>query len=340
MAVTQLTNVIIPEIYEQIMLKESTYKSALFRTGAMAENADITARASANYGQILHLPFYNDLDQGESNVSTDDPTDVAVAANLTEVDQRAVKNQRNKGWGSANLVTALNSKDPTAIAAGRAGTYWANQIDQGGIAMLEGIRADNAANDSSDMIYNAYNDVVVGSLTGANLMSAENIIRAKDTAGDAADDMNIIVMHSRAYHRLQVLNLIDFIPDSQGVVNMPTYMGMNVVVSDACKVVAGTNTPQYWSYIMQAGTIMFGDGSPHTPVAINREEAQGNGEGVDELWTRRHWIAHVDGVDCTFDPTGGVTPSWADLESATSWDRAVSDRKQIPLAFLGTNGEI
>jgi hypothetical protein len=334
---TQLADVVIPELFDPIALKLSTYLSVFFQTGAMASNDMVQGFASGNYGQILHLPFYNDLARTESGISSDDPADVATADKITETDQLTVKNMRAYGWSSADLVAALNGRDPMNAIASRVGQYWADQIDIAGMNMLTGVKADNIANDAGDMVYTSYSDVVAGSITGDMLISAENVIRAKATAGDHSEGFDIIAMHSSQYHRLQVLNLIDFIPDSEGRINMPTYLGMRVIVSDQVESVAGTNSTAYTAYLMKSGAIMFGDGAPKTPSETWRRPDQGGGEGVEELWTRRHWIAHVDGTSNIFTVTDGLGPTWAELADATSWNRVVADRKQVQLAYLVTN---
>ncbi len=70
---TRLSDVVIPELFEPIMLKMSTYLSMFWQTGAMATNDLLQNFGQQNYCAIVHMPFYNDLDRNESNVSADNP---------------------------------------------------------------------------------------------------------------------------------------------------------------------------------------------------------------------------------------------------------------------------
>ena len=73
--------------------------------------------------------------------------------------------------------------------------------------------------------------------------------------GDASDVLDTIFMHSVVYTNLAKQNLIDFIPDSEGKVRFPTYLGYQVVKDDGCPAVAGTNRPMYHTYLVGKNAI-------------------------------------------------------------------------------------
>ena len=129
---------------------------------------------------------------------------------------------------------------------------------------------------------------------------------------------------------------IVYIPDSMGQLTIPTYMGLRVIVDDGMTVTAGSTSGfKYTSVLFGEGAFAYGDGAPMVPVEVERQEAQGNGAGVETLWTRKTWILHPSGYQNVGTPSSfSFTP--AELALATTWDRVV-ERKNVPLAFIVTN---
>ncbi len=321
MAVTALTDVIVPEVFAKYMIRETAEKARIFQAGVMQSNG-VIASFLAGGGQTVNIPYWNDL-SGDPNISTDDPTDVAATAKVTAGKDVAIRHNRNKGWSSADLVQALAGDDPLAMVSSRVSTYWANSFDKMVVSSIRGIIADNIANDSGDMVKDA---------TGSTI-SADLIIDAAATMGDADDRLSAIVMHSKTYARLAKLNLIDFIPDSDGKVRFPTYLGYRVIRDDDCY----TNGTIVHTYLLARDAFAWGEGTPRKPVEVDRHAAQGMGGGVEELWTRREFVCHPYGF--AFNPAGiaGPSPTDAELAAAAQWNRVAAERKQIGIAALITN---
>jgi hypothetical protein len=132
--------------------------------------------------------------------------------------------------------------------------------------------------------------------------------------------------------------LIEYIRDADNNVNFASYMGRRVIVDDGLPVAAGsTSGSKYTSVLFGRGAIGFGKGSPRVPTEISRNADEGNGAGMETLWERQTWLMHPLGFHFTSSSVAGVSPTWANLANAANWDR-VYDRKNIPLAFLKTNG--
>jgi hypothetical protein len=83
------------------------------------------------------------------------------------------------------------------------------------------------------------------------------------------------------------------------------------------------------------GAFGYGVGSPITPVAIDRNEEQGDGGGIETLWVRNTWLLHPFGFQQTGTPAD-VSFTQAELAQAAQWDR-VLPRKNVPIAYLVTN---
>jgi len=130
---------------------------------------------------------------------------------------------------------------------------------------------------------------------------------------------------------------IDFIPDSEGNLVIPTYLGLRVIVDDGMNSEAGsTDGFKFTSVLFGAGAFGFGVGNPEVPVEIERYADQGNGGGIETLWVRETYVLHPFGFKVTGTPSNGITYTLNELEGAGSVDRVI-ERKNIPLAFLITN---
>jgi hypothetical protein len=131
-------------------------------------------------------------------------------------------------------------------------------------------------------------------------------------------------------------NDIVYIPDSQGALTIPTYMGLRVIVDDGMAVRAGTTSGfVYTSVLFTAGAFGYGEGSAKTPVELQREAAKGNGGGIETLWERKSWLLHPAGYQATGTPAGDSF-SLAELALATSWARVV-ERKNVGISFYVHN---
>lgn len=335
--VTRLTDAIIPEVFVPYMLKETMVRSQLFQAGILRQDANLASFLSGG-GQTVNVPFWKDLaDTDTANISSDDPNVEAVPDKITSAQDIAIRHNRNKAWSDADLVTELAGDDPMQRIGSRVTDWWIREFQRVLINTLRGVFADNVANDSSDMVKDISSDDVAA-VADAERVSAEAILDTKQTMGDAAESLDTIAMHSVIYTRLQKQNLIDFIPNSEGKVKFPTYLGYRVVVDDRCPALAGVNRTRYHTYLIGREAIGWAEVPPSVPVETYRLPSQGNGGGVEQLWTRRQFAMHPYGIKWTSSSMVGKSPTDAELRTAANWDRVYPERKQINMALLITNG--
>lgn len=339
MATTRLTDVVVPSVTQRYMSVDTAEKSSIFRSGILRPDAN-ARNFLAGGGSTVNMPFWKDLTRTSPGIANDDPSSIATPMKISTGQGTAIRNIRTAAWSSADLVAELAGEDPMAQIRSRIADYWVDALEDHLVSTLIGVFADNAANDSGDMRSVIGTDAA-GSPSDSQYISAEAILDAKQTMGDAARGLSVIIMHSVLHTRLQKANLIDFIPDSEGRVDFGTYMGYRVVVSDQVRVVQGTtNTSRYLysTYIVGAGAIGWAESPPAVPVEVDREPLQGNGMGVETLVTRRQYIMHPYGFKFTSSSLAGNFPTNAELQTAANWDRVYPERKQIPLVELVTNG--
>lgn len=336
MAVTQIVDIIVPEIFTDYTQILTTERSAFIQSGVV-ETSPFFDNLLVGGGTTFNMPHFNDLDDTESNVSTDEDAGVNDMTPLKTGTGReiSIRLSRNQGWSSADLAAALAGADPMESIASRVANYWIRQAQRIIIASIQGVIADNIANDSGDMV----NDITAGggAVTVVNLFSAEAFIDAIQTMGDAGEDLVAVAVHSVVFRRMQKNNLIDFIPDSNGVINIPTFLGRRVIVDDGLPVVANGPNFEYSSYLFGAGSIASGVGQAQVPTAVEREERAGKGGGIETLHNRVEWLYHPRGMQFIDAGIAKTSPTNAELAAAAQWNRAF-ERKLVKLAELRTNG--
>lgn len=336
---TRLSDAVIPEIYLSYEADNSPEKSVFFESGIVVNTAELNAAAAAA-SKTFHVPFWKDLDAGaEPNYSSDDPDVKASLNKVTSGQFVARKAYMNQGYSTMDLTSELAGSDPMRHIRNRFGTYWTRQWQRRAIATAVGIMASNVAQDSGDMVKDA--SIADGAAAAsANLFTRANFIDACFTLGDRGEEIGAIAVHSVVYKRMLNNEDIDFIPDSQGKMSIPTYLGRRVIVDDGMPVVAGgTSGFVYTSILFGSAAFGYGKATPDVPMAIVRDELAGNGAGMESIIERTNWIIHPFGFSWTENTVTapGISPTNANLRVAANWDR-ITDRKNVPLAFLKTNG--
>lgn len=336
MAIVRLSDAVEPTVFAGYMSKNTMQKSAFYGTGIFRSDADLAGKLAGG-GRTFNVPFWKDLDDSEPDAASDDPNSHAVPSKLTSGTDVARRIIWTKGWSTADLVAELAGSDPMKRIVERVGEYWARRLDDAAIATLRGVFADNITNDSGDMVEDISIDTGAA-LTSANLISAESVMDAAQTMGDAKADLKLLVIHSEVETRLAKDDLITFRPDSEGKVFVPYYLGYRVLVSDKVPAVMGTNKVRYHNYLVGMNALGWAESSLPNGVATERDESAGDGMGIETLWTRRQFAVHPYGIKWTDTTVGGEFPTLAELRLAANWDRVYSERKQIPIALLITNG--
>ena len=336
MATTRLSDIIDVKVFRDLPQVDGPEKTAFFDAGIVTRNGLLDEIASGP-GKIVELPFWNDLDGSvEVNYSTDNPASSATPQKINQGSQIARKAFVNQGWQAADLASEL-AMGGTAMEAIRARTdrYFARQWQRRLIAACNGLLADNVAANSGDMVVNVAAEAT-GSQTADTRFNRDAFTEAAFTMGDAKSGLTAIAVHSAVHKQMVKNDDIVYIPDSQGQLTIPTYMGLRVIVDDGMTVTAGTTSGfKYTSVLFGAGAFGYGVGSPEVPVEVDRGAAAGDGGGIETLWVRNTWLLHPFGFQQTGTPAG-VSFTNAELQAATSWSRVLA-RKLIPMAFLVTN---
>lgn len=339
---TRVSDVIVPEVftpYTQLLTEE---KSRLIQSGLITRSEALDGLLAGG-GLLFNVPSFRDLDNDAERISTDTsvpfnhpdaslPAGVARPPNplkIQTLSEMAVRMNRNNSWSSTDLAAILAGVDPMNAIASRVAAYWVRRLQAAFIATWNGVIADNAAANGGDYM----NDISGASFAdGVTNFSAEAFLDAAQTMGDSQEDLVAVAVHSVVYNRMQKNNLIDFIPDSRGEINIPTFLGREVIVDDGMPRTGSV----YDTWLFGSGATQMGVGTPPVATETDRKAGGGNGGGQDVLYSRVMWTLHPGGHAFTMAgvPDGG--PSNVDLADAGSWSRVFPERKMIKFARLVT----
>lgn len=334
MALVQIADVIVPEIYQGYQAVDTVEKTALFESGIIVRNAFLDANAVEG-GNTVNIPFWNDIVSTLVPNLSDDTSNAATPNKITAGKQIARSAYLNQFFQAADLAGELAGSDPMQRIRNRFGKYWAIQFQKRLIATTNGLLADNLASNSGDMVKSVAAESIAAQ-TAATKFNRDAFTDAVYTLGDAASTLTAIAVHSAVMSQMAKNDDIVYIPDSKGALTIPTYMGLRVIMDDGLTVTAGsTDGFKYTSVLFGAGMFGYGEGSPKVPVEITREALQGNGGGVEHIGERKTWLLHPAGYQNTGTPAGNSF-TLAELALATTWSRVVP-RKNLPLAFLISN---
>lgn len=336
MAATQLADIIDVTVFQDLEPVNSPEKTDFFESGVAVTSDLLNARANTP-GNLTELPFWKDLDAtAEPNYSTDDTTSDATPLKVTQGEQIARKAFLNNGWSATDLATELSSSiDPIRQVRNRVDTYWMRQWQRRLLAASEGVRADNVANDSGDMVHDVAAESIAAQ-TSSTRFSRQNFIDAAYTMGDKVDGVVAMAVHSTVMKQISEQGDAEDVVDADGNLLYRAYMGRRLIMDDQMTTIAGsTDGFKYVSILFGPGAFGYGEGMPAVPVATDRDESNADGGGVEELWTRKTWILHPFGFQQTGTPAG-TSFTLAELRAAAQWDRQV-ERKNVPMAFLVTN---
>jgi len=359
---TQVTDVIVPEVFTPYVQQLTEEKARLIQSGILAVNPAIGGMLSGG-GLTFNIPSFQDLDNDADNVSTDDVADRIAATNgsawpgtpldsvplkVNTSQEIAVRLSRNNSWSSADLTSQLANADPMDSIAQRIAFYWTRRLQAAFISTYQGVSKNNGVDDAGDYA----NDIGGGNggafVDGVTNFSAEAFLDAAVTMGDSMDMLTGVMVHSVVFNRMQKNNLIDFIPDAEGRVQIPTFLGREVIIDDGMPSgtgvvlddgTASTVAGMHETWLFGAGQGQLGIGSAKVPTETERLPSAGNGGGQEVLHSRVEWVIHPVGhAYVGTSPNGGPANGTGanNLNVAGSWDRVYPERKQVNFARLIT----
>lgn len=310
---TKIADVIVPEVFNPYVIERTAELSALVKCGIIVKDKELDSLALAG-GRLINMPYWKDLN-GDDEVLDDNGA--LTPGKITAGQDVAALLMRGKAWSVNDLATALSGDDPMKAIGDLVAEYWARQRQKTLLAVLKGVFA------SSTMSGNVHD---ISSLEGdLAKINGTSFIDAKTKLGDASDKLTAVAMHSTVFAELEKQNLIQYIPNSQGVVDFPSYLGRKVIVDDGCP----KDGDVYTTYLFGQGAIGQGNGAAPVPTETDRDSLAGE----DILINRQHFLLHPRGVKFTDSSVAKKSPSNAELADQANWSRVYENKNIRIVAF-------
>jgi len=335
MAKTAVADIIIPTEFEKYAI-ERTAELSRFGESGIIEMAPEFNELAAGGGREVKMPFWKDLTATRQLLS--DSASLTVNKITSDQDISRIHNDAQV-WSVNHLAKVISGDDPMQAIVDLVGGYWARTDEGLVISALKGVFA--AASMSANLL--AIHSESVAAQTSATRLNGATFVDACTKLGDAADRLTAVAMHSGTEAALRKLDLIDFIPDSEGKAMLRTFQGRRVVVDDTLPTRAGSTDGTVYT------TYLFGQGAFAKGVApLDGAALQGGfgTEGVElarvpldsdtVLINRRRYILHPRGVKFTSASVAGDSPTNAELETGSNWTR-VWEAKNVRLVAITHN---
>lgn len=335
MAKTALADIIIPTEFEKYAIERTAQLSEFGQSGIIEHAPEFDDLASGG-GREVHMPFWKDLTAARQLLA--DNASLAVNKIGSDQDIARIHNDAQV-WSVNHLAKAVSGDDPMAAIVDLVADYWARTDQTLLLSSLKGIFA--AASMAGNKL--AIASETVAGQSAVTRLNGATFVDATVKLGDRGDRLVAIAMHSATEAALRKLDLIDFIPDSEGKAQIKTFQGRRVIVDDGMPVRAGTTDGQvYTSYLFGPGA--FGKGA----AALGSAPLQGGfgTEGVEiarvaldsdtVLINRRRYILHPRGVKFNSAAVAGDSPTNAELENGANWTR-VFENKNVRIVAIEHN---
>jgi hypothetical protein len=335
MAKTAVADIIIPTEFEKYAIERTAELSAFGMCGII-EHAPEFDDIAAEGGREVKMPFWKDLTATRQLLS--DSASLTVNKITSDQDIARIHNDAQV-WSVNHLAKVISGDDPMQAIVDLVADYWA-RIDEGLlVSCLKGMFA--AASMSGNLL--AIHSESIAGQSAATRLNGSTFVDACAKLGDRADRLTAVAMHSGTEAALRKLDLIDFIPDSEGKAMLRTFQGRRVVIDDNLPTRAGsTDGTVYTTYLFGQGA--FAKGS----AKLDSAPLQGGfgTEGVEMarvpldsdtvLINRRRYILHPRGVKFTSTTVAADSPTNAELELAANWTR-VYENKNVRIVAVTHN---
>ena len=206
---------------------------------------------------------------------------------------------RGRAFEARDLAALAAGSDPMAAIGQKVGEYVANQQQADLYKCLEGVFGSLTGSDTPAF------DALRFDTSGATALGPRQVAKARALLGDQGDKLTAVAMHSACYYDLVERKAIDYVStaDARGTtttqsggsmalayggdVNVPTYMGLRVIVSDDITNSSGN----YACYFFTAGAIASGE-----QQALRTETDRDILAKSDAMSLDMHYIYHPVGA--------------------------------------------
>ena len=319
---TLRSDIIIPEVFTPYVIEQTTQRDAFLASGVVQPMAELNA--SEDGGDFVQVPFYKANLSGDFERLTDSSS--LTPGKITADKQVAAVLHRGRAFESRDLAALAAGSDPMAAIGNKIADYIANQRQKDLLSCLAGVFGAVDDNASS-----AFIGLTVDGASGdtPTELGPRQIVEAKSLLGDQGEKLTAIAMHPKTYYSLMERRAIDFIYDNNGQpdtaaaqgstapafgsVQVPTFMGLRVIVSADVQTTGTGSSTEYASYLFTQGAVGSGEQLGLRSETDRDILAKSNALSID-----LHYVYHPIGSKFS---TAVSNPTRAQLETVGNWTK-------------------
>ena len=326
---TLRSDVIIPEIFTPYVIEQSTLRNQFLASGVVQPMAELNATEG---GDFVNVPFWKANLSGDLEVLTDSTS--LTPGKITADKQVGVILHRGRAFEARDLAALAAGSDPMAAIGQKVGEYVANQQQADLYKCLEGVFGSLTGSDTPAF------DALRFDTSGATPLGPRQVAKARAILGDQGDKLTAVAMHSACFYDLLERKAIDYVTNTEarlttlatgastinavggsiaaayGDVRIPTYMGLNVIISDDITNSGGN----YACYFFTNGAVASGE-----QAAMRTETDRDILAKSDAMSLDMHYIYHPVGAKWAVTTTN---PTRAQLATVGNWGK-VYETKNI-----------
>ena len=329
---TLRSDLIIPEVFSPYVIEESTRSDAFLQSGVVQPMAELNTSGDGS-GDFVSVPFYKANLSGDFEVLTDS---TSLTPGKIEADRQiGVLLRRGRAFEARDLAALASGSDPIGAIGQKMAKYVNHQKQKDLISCLSGVFGSLNSNSSSSAFFGLCLDSESGD--SPTSLNPSHVARAKNVLGDAGDKLTAVVMHSATYYELVERRAVDYVLASdtaagatasggsiasafEGNVQVPTFMGLRVIVSDDVQTTGSGASTEYAVYFMTQGAV---GGSEN--VALRTETDRDILSLSDAMAISLSYCYHPIGAKWGVTT---VNPTRSQLETVGNWSK-VYETKNI-----------
>jgi hypothetical protein len=321
---TLRSDIIIPEVFTPYVIEQTTQRDAFLASGVVQPMAELNAQEG---GDFINVPFWRANLSGDFEVLTDSSS--LTPGKIQADKQVGVILHRGRAFESRDLAALAAGSDPMAAIGAKIADYIANQRQKDLLSCLAGVFGTLGTTSSSAAFFPLTIDGESGDTPTA--LSPRHVAEAKSLLGDQGDKLTAIAMHSKVYYDLVERKAIDYVSSNEargssttqsggslvaaygGSVDVPTYCGLRVLISDDVQTEGSGSSTEYATYFFTQGAIASGE-----QMAMQTETDRDILAKSDAMSIDLHYVYHPVGAKW------GVTtanPTRAQLATVGNWSK-------------------
>lgn len=320
---TLRSDIIVPEVFTPYVIEQTTQRDAFLASGVVRPMAELNATEG---GDFINVPFWKANLSGDFEVLSDSSS--LTPGKITADKQVGVILHRGRAFEARDLAALAAGSDPMAAIGAKVADYVANQRQKDLLSCLKGVFGTLGTTTSSAAFFGLTIDGESGDTP--TVLSPRHVAEARSLLGDQGDKLTAVCMHSKVYYDLVERRAIDYVStaDARGTSttqsggsmvaaygnpNVPTYMGLRVIVSDDVQTEGSGASTEYATYFFTEGAVASGE-----QMAMQTETDRDILAKSDAMSIDLHYCYHPVGSKWAVTTTN---PTRAQLETVGNWSK-------------------